>query len=297
MSETDRWGGAAEAPVELRILGPVQVWAGGRRLAVDRPLERAVLVRLGLARGMPVPDGRLAADLWGEGELRRPIPRLRVLISRLRAALGEHNDAVRRTSAGYRARVVVTDLVAAEAAADRMHAARRAGRHEDVRVAADDAVSRWRAPALADLLALPFAQAEAARLTEWRLGLTVTGLDAAVRAGADADVVAELAALVAEHPLHEPLARLHAIAVYRNGSPPDALHRLHRLRRALADELGMDPSPETAELEVRMLNHDPSLRVPARPPTPPLTPAGTDGGRALCGPADLFVGRTHKLSP
>ncbi len=298
MSEASRQrgGGLEEPPVEVYVLGPVLVRADGRQIAVDRPLERAVLVRLGLARATPVPDGRMAVDLWGDGDLNRPIPRLRVLISRLRAALGDHADAVRRSPAGYHASIVVADLAAAEAAADRMHAARRAGRHEEVRAAAREALSYWRGPALADLTAVPFAYAEAARLEEWRLGLTVTGLDAAVQLGAEAEVIAELAALVAEHPLHEPLARLHATAVYRTGSQADALDRLQRLRRALSDDLGVDPAPETAELELRILNHDPGLRVAAGRSTPEPEPVGSEVGTALPAPTDTFLGRRRELS-
>ena len=69
------------------VLGPVTVRAGDATIAVERPLERALLTRLALAGGSPVPDVRLAADLWGEAELARPTERLRVLASRLRAAL------------------------------------------------------------------------------------------------------------------------------------------------------------------------------------------------------------------
>ncbi|MFI5775802.1 BTAD domain-containing putative transcriptional regulator [Nocardia sp. NPDC051570] len=267
----------------MHVLGPVLVRADGRQIAVDRPLERAVLVRLGLARGTPVADGRMAVDLWGDGDVNRPIPRLRVLISRLRAALGDHANAVLRSPAGYRVNIVVADLAAAEAAADRMHAARRAGRHEEVRAAAREALAQWRGPALADLIAVPFARAEAARLEEWRLGLTVTGLDAAVRLGADAEVIAQLATLVAEHPLHEPLARLHAIAVYRTGSQADALERLQRLRRTLSEELGVDPAPETAELELRILRHDSSLRAaPGRSEWPNLSAALENSAGTPC---------------
>ncbi|MCM6776737.1 hypothetical protein NDR87_22355 [Nocardia sp. CDC159] len=296
VASRQRGGGSEEPPVEVRVLGPVLVWAEGRQIAVDRPLERAVLVRLGLARGTPVPDQRMAVDLWGDGDLTRPIPRLRVLISRLRAALGGHANAVLRSPAGYRANIVLADLAAAEAAADRMHAARRAGRHEEVRAAAREALSHWRATALADLMAVPFVRAEAARLEEWRLGLTVTGLDAAVALGAEAEVIAELAALVDEHPLHEPLTRLHAIAVYRTGSQADALDRLQRLRRALSDELGVDPAPETAELELRMLNHDPALRTAPARLAPAPEPAGSEYTGALPVPTDSFLGRRRELS-
>jgi hypothetical protein len=47
------------AGVEVLVLGPAQCTAGGTALTVERPLERALLVRLALAAGTPVADERL----------------------------------------------------------------------------------------------------------------------------------------------------------------------------------------------------------------------------------------------
>ncbi|MFI6042446.1 BTAD domain-containing putative transcriptional regulator [Nocardia sp. NPDC051321] len=286
--------GFVGARAEVHVLGPVRVVDDGRDLGVDRPLERAALVRLALARGVPVPDGRLVADLWGEEELPRPIERLRVLISRLRAALGEHGAAVTRSPSGYRTTVSVADLIAAEAAAAQMHAAHRAGQHATVRSAAEAALRMWRGPALADLTSAPFAVAESTRLDQWRLGLTVARLDATLHLGSGAEIATELAGLVREHPQHEPLARLHALTLYRTGSQADALERLHRLRRVLSDELGVDPTPETAELELRILRHDPSLRAPRMTYAVDLSDASADTACPV--PADAFIGRRQELA-
>ncbi|MFI9510423.1 AfsR/SARP family transcriptional regulator [Nocardia sp. NPDC052566] len=242
-------------------LGPVQVWADGVAVAIDRPLERAVLVRLALADGVPVPDGRLAEDLWG-AEVERPVQRLRVVVSRLRAALKPHAELIERTPAGYQSAAVVADLRAAEAAAQRMYAARRTGEHAAVAAAAREALALWRGPAFADLRGLPFAAAEGDRLDDWRLSLTVAGLEANLELGAAGEVVTELTGLVSRHPLHEPLGCLLALALYRTGRQADALDRLARLRRVLVEQLGVDPSPDTTALELRILDHDPTLRSP-----------------------------------
>ncbi|MFG1796101.1 BTAD domain-containing putative transcriptional regulator [Nocardia sp. NPDC049149] len=253
--------GFADARIEVHILGPLRVVDDrGRDLGVRRPLEQAALVRLALAGGVPVPDVRLVADLWGDEVLTRPIQRLRVLISRLRTTLGEHGGAVTRSRSGYRTTVPVADVIAVEAAAAPVYAAQRAGHHAAVRSAAEDALRWWRGPTLAGVTSAPFARAESTRLEQWRLALTVARLDATLRLDSGAEIVAELAALVREHPQHEQLARLYALTLYRTASQADALDRLHRLRRALSDELGVDPTPETTELELRMLRHDPSLQ-------------------------------------
>ncbi|MFI6044247.1 AfsR/SARP family transcriptional regulator [Nocardia sp. NPDC051321] len=266
---------------------------GGRIVGVDRPLEQAALIRLALARGVPVPDGRLVADLWGAADLPRPIQRLRVLISRLRTALGEHGAAVTRSPSGYQTTVAVADLIAAEAAAAQLHAAQRAGRYAAVRSAAEAALRCWRGPTLVDVTAAPFAHAESARLDQWRLDLTVARLDAALHLGSGAEIATELAALVHEHPQHEPLARLSALTLYRTGSQAAALDRLHRLRRELADELGVDPT-ETAELELRILRHDPTLQPPRA--AQPVEIAVTAADATCPMPTDAFIGRRRELA-
>jgi predicted ATPase/DNA-binding SARP family transcriptional activator len=258
-------------PVDVLVLGPTLVRAGDTVLPVDRPLERALIVRLALGRGTAVPDQRLAGDLWADRELRRPIERLRVVVSRLRTSLGPHAGLISRSAAGYRLASAPTDLVRAEVAAERLHAAERIGDHATVRDASATALAYWRGPALADLRMIRYARAEAERLDDWRLTLTVARLGAELHLGAAGAVTAELSALVAEHPLHEPLTGLLALALYRTGRQADALARLARLRRALADELGVNPGPESARLELRLLRQDPGLL-----PTPtPVNPEPT----------------------
>ncbi|WP_433758866.1 hypothetical protein [Nocardia sp. CA-135398] len=87
--------------MDVLVLGPVQLWAGEKSVGIDRPLERAVLVRLALAGGVPVPDGRLAEDLWG-ADVERPVQRLRVVVSRFaggaRHACGRYRADARRIS-------------------------------------------------------------------------------------------------------------------------------------------------------------------------------------------------------
>jgi len=261
-------------PVDVLVLGPTLVRAGDTVLPVDRPLERALLVRLAMGRGTAVADQRLAGDLWGDEEPRRPIERLRVVVSRLRTSLGPHAGLISRSAAGYRLASAPTDLVRAEAAAERLHAAERLGDHAKVRDASAAALAYWRGPSLADLRLIRYARIEAERLDDWRLTLTVARLGAELHLGAAGAVTAELSALVAEHPLHEPLAGLLALALYRTGRQADALARLARLRRALADELGVNLGPEIARLELRLLRQDPTL-LPTPPPTNPAPTAPT----------------------
>jgi DNA-binding SARP family transcriptional activator len=256
--------------LRVQVLGPVLVEVDGQAVPLRRPLERALLVRLALAHGTVVPDERLAVDLWDDADAEDPAARtarLRVVVSRLRRALGSAAGTVTRDGGGYRVVADVPDLRAAREAAHRVPAAVRAGDHPAVRAAAAAALGSWRGTPLSDLPSFSFARGEAQRLSNWWLELTVNRLTAEVALGGGAELVAELTGLAAEHPLHEPLRGLLAVALYRAGRQADSFGELATLRRALADELGVDPTAETADLELRLLRQDPGLRAPA-PPTP-----------------------------
>ncbi|MFC6162350.1 AfsR/SARP family transcriptional regulator [Kribbella jiaozuonensis] len=275
-----------EPLLEVRVLGPLVVRLGGTPLSVDRPLERALLVRLALAGGMSVPDNRLAADLWGDVDLARPTERLRVLASRLRSAL-ELPSLLTRSNGGYALAARVTDLTEARAAADQMHAAVRSGDHALVRTSARAALSHWRGPSLADLRTVPYSVAEGEQLDAWRLALQVELLDAELALGHAAEAARELEALAGENPLHERLWCLLALSLYRTGRQADALSRLSKLRTRLAEELGVDPTPDTAAMELRLLRQDPTLLLT---PTPPAPRAGRTVGSAPPARAESVVG-------
>lgn len=299
-----------EPQLEVLVLGPLVVRLDGAAIAVDRPLERALLVRLALANGLPVPDQRLAVDLWGDVDLARPTERLRVLASRLRTALGTP-DVLTRASNGYALSAQMTDLIGARSLAKGLYAAARAGDHATVSALGREALSLWRGASLADLRAVPYAATEAEQLDTWRLDLQVERLDAELALGGATEAGRELEALAAEHPLHERLWCLLALALYRTGRQADALNRLARLRSRLSDELGVDPAPDTAEMELRLLRQDPALLLPQGAPAESLTgsvssdspapaqsSAGGPGRSAASGlplPMTTFVGRQTEL--
>jgi len=278
--------------MDVRVLGTTTIWAGGDAVEVRRTSERALLVRLAMAGRAAVSDARLATDLWGDEEAHRGSERLRVLASRLRGALGPHAASLARTPAGYRLDAEVPDLRTVTALSGRLHAELRAGDHTSARATAIEALTQWRGPALVDLRAIPFASAEAVRLDEWNRDLTVARLQAEIVLGGGAEHIAELTAMTREHHLHEPIAGLLAQALYRSGRQAEALARLAELRGALAEELGVDPTPATVDLEMRLLRQDPALSaVPAATPAPgPARPA------LMAAPATSFVGRADELS-
>ena len=86
--------------------------------------------------------------------------------------------------------------------------------------------------------------------------------------GRSGELVAELEALVREHPLRERLRGQLMTALYRSGRQAEALEIYQDLRRRLAEELGLDPGPALQQLERAILRHDPELRPDVAPAAP-----------------------------
>ena len=113
--------------------------------------------------------------------------------------------------------------------------------------------------------------------------------------------MAELDALVQRHPLRErPRAQL-MLALYRSGRQAEALRVYADARRALVDELGLEPGPELQQLEQSILRQDPSLAAPAACPPRPSQPdrcgshgAPRSGGHRRCGDPGRRRGRLRR---
>jgi predicted ATPase len=117
-----------------------------------------------------------------------------------------------------------------------------------------EALALWRGPALADAADASFAVGAAARLEELRLGAIEDRFEASLATGgSDGTLVAELEASVADHPLRERLNGQLVRALAAQGRQADALAAFERLRTRLADDLGIDPSPELRELHLAVL--------------------------------------------
>ncbi len=125
-----------------------------------------------------------------------------------------------------------------------------------------DALGLWRGPALADVGEEDFFRHEAGRLEELRVAAQEDLIDAELELGRHTALVGELEALVATHPTRDRFRGQLMLALYRCGRQAEALEVYRAYRLALADELGLDPSPELQELERRMLNQDPLLDLP-----------------------------------
>ncbi|MCE3555558.1 winged helix-turn-helix domain-containing protein [Pseudonocardia sp. RS11V-5] len=259
--------------IDVQLLGPVAVVVDGRARDVGRSSERALLALLALHAGTVVSTARLIDDLWGEQLPDDPANALQTRVSKLRRALTTAGvpGVVATRSPGY-VLDVAPDRVDAFRAAELVEQARRTAdphRAEELHTAA---LALWHGEPLAEFADEGWAAPERARLQELRL--TAIEERAALRAatGRDAEVLAEVEPLAAAHPLRERLRGLQMTALYRAGRQAEALAVYADLRRALAEQLGLDPSPELEALHEAVLRRHPDLAPRTAPsPRPPST--------------------------
>jgi predicted ATPase/DNA-binding SARP family transcriptional activator len=266
----------------------------GTPLRVQGIKLRTLVAMLSLECGRAVPTDRLIEDLWHDDPPSDVTNALQGLISKLRRSLGSA-DLVTLRSSGYvlsidEGRVDVHDFDRRAGAA---RAALARGDVEDAVAGFADAESLWRGPALADFVYDDFAQSHIVRLNELRLSLIEDRVDAELTLGRHARLVSDIEALVNSNPLRERTRGQLMVALYRSGRQADALRVLHEGRTVLAEELGLDAGPALRQLEVAILDHDPTLLGPDARTSPTPTIRRSSNLRSELTP---LVGREREVA-
>jgi DNA-binding SARP family transcriptional activator/tetratricopeptide (TPR) repeat protein len=246
------------AGMEFRVLGPLEVWAAGRVLALGGLRQRRVLAALLLHPNQVVPLARLIDAAWDEDAPPTAPRQVRNRVAALRKVLTPAGGFIHTEPAGYRLPIGphALDLAVFEDLVRRGREAHDAGLLRQ-------GLARWRGPALAELGGLLLGQ-EAARLEEQRLAVWEECLDLELAAGAYERVVADSAPLVAAHPLRERLVGQLMTALAGCDRPDEALAAYRELADRLAGELGIDPSPALRQLREKLMRSAPE--VPAQLP-------------------------------
>lgn len=282
----DRFSGGL--PLEFRVLGPLEVRAGGSVVPVRGWREQAVLAILLLADGGTVTLDRLVEAVWDDDPPDGSVKAVRNCVSALRRRVADGDVAgagtvipIRATLAGYQLPLDGAWLDASEFqqqadAATRLAAAGQAG---EAAAGLRAALALWRGPALAGT-ASRIVQDYAARLDELRVSALEDCLDLELALGGHRHAVAELRSLASEHPLRERIAGQLMLALYRSGRQAEALDVYLRLARRLAGDLGLDPAAATTRLQESILRQDPSLDLPPGRQPAGLRQAGTRCRRA-----------------
>jgi predicted ATPase/DNA-binding SARP family transcriptional activator len=234
------------------MLGSFEVRADDGAVAdVPGARLRGLLVALALEPGRVVPKATLIDWIWGEQPPADATNALQRLVSRLRKVLPD--GSVEGQTDGYR-------LTVEPDAVDAVRFERLAGRPAD-----DDdphrlqrlreALALWRGAAMQDVGLQDSAAFDAAvaRLERLRLTAMEDRFDAEIGLGQGAALVTELTDLVAAHPLRERLVAALMRALAAAGRGNEALLVYQHTREALADQLGVDPSPELSALHVALL--------------------------------------------
>ena len=107
-------------------------------------------------------------------------------------------------------------------------------------------------------------QGEIARLDELRLTALEDRLEAEVELGRHDEAIAAATSLHSLHTDRERVCRLTMLALHRAGRQQDALDTYEATRRALDEQWGLEPSPETRALQMMILTQDPAI-APASP--------------------------------
>ncbi|WP_067677067.1 BTAD domain-containing putative transcriptional regulator [Nocardia miyunensis] len=304
---------SGEARVDLRVLGPVELRLGDATVAIGGRNPSAMLALLMLNRDRVVRSDELIHQIWGSDAAQAPPARLHVLVSKLRSQLrGQSVDdaaVIASDAAGYRLALddAHCDLGRFESARSAAAAASAAGDHAEAARLYRVALAEWRGAPLSNLRGFDFADSASLVLDEGRWNCLEARIDADLACGSSADLIGELTALTHDRALRlrEPLWAQLATAQYRRDRQADALETLRRVRRILADELGVSLGPALIELERKILNQEPVSPRP-QPPADPLRVAPTvardpqrltgrlrlDDGRLVdIGPTSLKIGR------
>ena len=234
------------------------------RLALGGRRQRAVLALLVCEAGRTVTLDRLVHGVSGDPPPAAAVGTLQTYVFHLRQVLepgrarGSHDGVLATVPGGYRLAVPRSsvDLARFEDGVGAGDAA--LARREFTRAASEygAALDLWRGEVLADLGDHDFVVPLRARLSELRLSALQSRLQAELDLGHHLSVVAELGALVAEHPLREGFHAQRILALYRCGQQSEALTAYRDLRELLIAELESSRVRRFA-LNDRVLAHAP----------------------------------------
>ena len=259
------------ATFDFRILGPLEVLRDGSLVPIGSQQQRALLSLLLINANAVVSADLILDSVWEGAPPKGGNRTLHVLVASLRSTLRDGRDDVPAplvtAHPGYMIQLDPHTLDSLEFIEKRSQALgiMATDPDESARII-EAALAMFRGEPLANVAYASFARAEAERLATLRLAAVEDLMDAKLAAGHARELIAELEALVLEHPYRERFWAQLMLALYRDDRQADALAAYRRARQRLADELGLEPSEALRGLEEMILLRDPSVSRRARRP-------------------------------
>ncbi|MEV8309136.1 AfsR/SARP family transcriptional regulator [Streptomyces flavidovirens] len=262
--------------MEIQVLGPLSAEVNGGSIVPTAGKPRQILALLAFYPGRVMPVPTLMEEIWGTELPQSAMTTLQTYIlqvrRRLGTAMGPDNpgsakDILATRHGGYMLQIP-PECVDVHRYEQLIAEGRRAGDEGDDEGSANafrSALGIWNGPALVDVRLGPILEIEVMRLEESRLVTVERRIDADLRLGRHAELIAELTDLIARHPQHEGLHSQAMVALYRSGRQATALDVYRRLRGRLIEELGVEPSPQLQRLHQAILAVDPALDVVSGP--------------------------------
>jgi DNA-binding SARP family transcriptional activator/tetratricopeptide (TPR) repeat protein len=280
---------------EVRVLGPLEVVANGAALPLGTRKQQTVLAMLAVQPGRVVGLEELIDELWPADPPASAVPNARTYAANLRRlfdAAEPTRGLIRRQGDGY---LLVAERanVDLHAFLDDCQASRELGAGGEPATAATllaGALARWRGPMLAGVTQGPVLAARSATLEEERLVATEDLADLYLELGQPAEAARLMRDHSHMHPLRERAYGLLMRAQVAAGDVAGALRSYTAARRALGEELGIEPGPELRRL------HRAALKPAPEPvPVAPVGPAAQVPSWLPRRVAD-FTGRAHLVA-
>jgi tetratricopeptide (TPR) repeat protein len=251
---------SAGGAVELRLLGPVEIWLDGELVAAGPPKQRCVLAVLALEANRVVPVETVTDRVWDHA----PPPAARALVqtyvARLRrifARCGANNITLTYRSGGY---VLAIDPELVD-----LHRFRRKFADSTAILEVDpgrgiagmrEALMLWRGDPLSGLDGSWVTWMRDTLWEHW-LGTWRRLIDVELEAGDHDDTLGQLDDLLARYPLDEHLIGQRMTALHLADRRAEALRSYRETRSRLLDELGAEPGPALRELHQQLLSRGP----------------------------------------
>lgn len=248
--------------MEIKILGPLEIFHNGQEFPIKGGRQRIVLSVLLLDVNRVIPLDRIIDSVWGENPPKTAKTQIQICISSLRRVFADagESDIIATRAAGYllQAESGQFDFLRFTEYVNQARGLTQAGKAVESVAKLKDALALWRGR-VAMGISSDVVQRNATLLEERKLSVLEELYRLQLSLGRHSEIVGELQELVEANPLRETFQSFLMLALYRANRQADALEVYRRARGVLDRELGIEPSHQLQVLEIAVLNGDPQL--------------------------------------